>query len=46
MPMPAKFVKPMLLLCTEKLPEGPEWSVALRLDGYRAKLHFRVRMSD
>jgi ATP-dependent DNA ligase len=36
MPMRAKFVEPMLLLRTEKLPEGPEWSVELKLDGYRA----------
>ncbi len=26
----------MLLLKTEKLPEGPEWIVELKLDGYRA----------
>jgi DNA ligase D-like protein (predicted ligase) len=30
------FVEPMLLLRTEKLPEGPEWLVELKLDGYRA----------
>src|SRR5580692_4774468 len=32
----AKFIEPMLLLRTEKLPEGPEWLIDLKLDGYRA----------
>jgi ATP-dependent DNA ligase len=32
----AKFISPMLLLRTEKLPEGPEWFVELKLDGYRS----------
>jgi DNA ligase D-like protein (predicted ligase) len=32
----AGFVEPMLLLRTEKLPEGPEWLIELKLDGYRA----------
>ncbi len=32
----AKFIAPMLLLRTEKLPEGPEWLVELKLDGYRS----------
>ena len=32
----AKFVEPMLLLRTEKLPEGPDWLIELKLDGYRA----------
>jgi ATP-dependent DNA ligase len=32
----AAFVEPMLLLRTEKLPEGPDWLVELKLDGYRA----------
>jgi bifunctional non-homologous end joining protein LigD len=31
----AKFIEPMLLLRTEKLPEGQEWLVELKLDGYR-----------
>jgi ATP-dependent DNA ligase len=31
-----KFIEPMLLLRTENLPEGPEWQVELKLDGYRA----------
>lgn len=26
----------MLLLRTEKLPEGPEWLTELKIDGYRA----------
>jgi DNA ligase D-like protein (predicted ligase) len=32
----AKFIPPMLLLRTEKLPEGPEWLVEFKLDGYRS----------
>jgi DNA ligase D-like protein (predicted ligase) len=32
----ACFVPPMLLLRTEKLPEGEEWLYELKLDGYRA----------
>jgi bifunctional non-homologous end joining protein LigD len=32
----AHFIEPMLLLRTEKLPEGAEWLVELKLDGYRA----------
>src|SRR5215813_212310 len=32
----AAFVEPMLLLRTEKLPEGPNWLIELKLDGYRA----------
>jgi ATP-dependent DNA ligase len=30
------FIEPMLLLRTERLPEGPEWLIELKLDGYRA----------
>jgi hypothetical protein len=40
----------MLLLRTDKLPEGPEWLTELKLDGYRAigfktgdKIHLRSR---
>ena len=40
----------MLLLRTEKLPEGPDWQLELKLDGYRAlaiksdgKIHLRSR---
>src|SRR5450432_73931 len=29
------FIEPMLLLRTEKLPNGPEWLIELKLDGYR-----------
>jgi bifunctional non-homologous end joining protein LigD len=32
----ASFIAPMLLLRTEKLPDGPEWLIELKLDGYRA----------
>ena len=32
----AAFIEPMLLLRTEKLPEGNEWLYELKLDGYRA----------
>ena len=27
---------PMLLLSTEKLPQGPDWLYEIKLDGYRA----------
>ena len=30
------FIEPMLLLRTDKLPEGPEWTYEIKLDGYRA----------
>jgi bifunctional non-homologous end joining protein LigD len=30
------FVEPMLLVRTEKLPEGPGWLYELKFDGYRA----------
>jgi bifunctional non-homologous end joining protein LigD len=32
----AKFIEPMLLLRTEKLPEGADWLYELKFDGYRA----------
>ena len=32
----ARFIEPMLLMRTEKLPEGQDWLVELKLDGYRA----------
>ena len=32
----AAFIEPMLLLRTERLPEGPGWLVELKFDGYRA----------
>jgi bifunctional non-homologous end joining protein LigD len=32
----ARFIDPMLLLRTEKLPEGPTWLHEIKLDGYRA----------
>ena len=50
MPDKAKFIEPMLLLRTEKLPEGADWLLELKLDGYRAlaikaggKVHLRSR---
>jgi DNA ligase D-like protein (predicted ligase) len=30
------FIEPMLLLRTERLPEGSEWAYEIKLDGYRA----------
>jgi ATP-dependent DNA ligase len=32
----ARFIEPMLLLRTEKLPERSDWAYELKLDGYRA----------
>ena len=32
----AAFVSPMLLLRTERLPEGPNWLYELKFDGYRS----------
>jgi len=32
----AEFIPAMLLLRTERLPEGPNWLYELKLDGYRA----------
>jgi bifunctional non-homologous end joining protein LigD len=44
------FIEPMLLLRTDRLPEGPEWTHEIKLDGYRAlafkkggKVHLRSR---
>ena len=34
--MKARFIEPMLLLRTEKPPEGPAWLTELKIDGYRA----------
>jgi ATP-dependent DNA ligase len=46
----AAFIEPMLLLRTERLPEGSKWVYELKLDGYRAlaiktggKVHLRSR---
>ena len=33
----ADVIQPMLLLRTERLPEGPTWLYELKLDGYRAQ---------
>jgi ATP-dependent DNA ligase len=32
----ASFIEPMLLLRSESLPAGPDWTLELKLDGYRA----------
>jgi bifunctional non-homologous end joining protein LigD len=32
----ATFIEPMLLLRTEKLPDGADWTHELKFDGYRA----------
>jgi bifunctional non-homologous end joining protein LigD len=32
----ARFTDPMLLLRTERLPEGATWQYEIKLDGYRA----------
>ena len=32
----ARFIEPMLLQRAQSLPEGPEWSYEVKLDGYRA----------
>ena len=46
----ARFLEPMLLLKTDKLPEGNEWLYELKHDGYRGiafktggKLYLRSR---
>ena len=48
--MKAKFIEPMLLLRTSKLPQGKDWTYEIKWDGYRAiafktggKVHLRSR---
>ena len=36
----------MLLLRTERLPEGPDWLYALKLDGYRALAARNKRIAE
>jgi len=31
----ANFIEPMLLMRTDKLPEGDDWVYEIKLDGYR-----------
>ena len=33
----ARFIEPMLLQLTPRLPEGPEWLYELKLDGFRGQ---------
>jgi DNA ligase D-like protein (predicted ligase) len=35
-PVNAHFIEPMLLLRTDKLPEGEKWRYEIKLDGFRA----------
>ena len=39
----AQFIEPMLLLRTDRLPEGLEWSYEIKFDGYRA---LAIKTSD
>jgi bifunctional non-homologous end joining protein LigD len=46
----ARFIEPMLLLRTNRLPEGAAWEYEVKLDGYRAiafnwagRVHVRSR---
>jgi bifunctional non-homologous end joining protein LigD len=46
----ARFIEPMLLQRTEKLPQGELWMYELKLDGFRAeaiktggRVHLRSR---
>jgi len=34
-PVNARFFEPMLCLAVPELPEGKEWQLELKLDGYR-----------
>jgi bifunctional non-homologous end joining protein LigD len=38
----ARFIEPMLLQLTPRLPEGAEWLYELKLDAYRA-IAFKAR---
>jgi DNA ligase D-like protein (predicted ligase) len=47
---PARFIEPMLLLRTDRLPEGSDWRYELKLDGFRSiafktggRVHLRSR---
>jgi ATP-dependent DNA ligase len=36
-PAALSFIPPMELLPVTRLPEGPDWSYEVKLDGYRAQ---------
>lgn len=38
------FIEPMELLAVNRLPEGPDWSYEVKLDGYRAQAIHSARM--
>jgi DNA ligase D-like protein (predicted ligase) len=49
----ASFIEPMLLLRTDKLPDGPAWMYEIKFDGFRAiafnsggKIHLRSRRDN
>ena len=48
-PAKARFIGPMLLLRTDRLPEGAKWRYEIKLDGFRAvafKIDGEVHLRD